>query len=216
MKNIFYSPIKFSGKDHDFLFWGCTHFKHDPKWNVPIWKVRGHDSSADHDKSIISNWNSKAHSETTGFLLGDTVFGYEGDKTMLSLFHSLTFKELYVLPGNHTAGYKQLIETTEDGILDLGHKKVIFVPNYFEIVVNGRAIILCHYPILSWNGAAKGAWHLHAHVHGNLDRSEIGKLYLSSGLSYEVSVEVNPFPLTFSEIRSIMNKKSQSVPDHHE
>jgi calcineurin-like phosphoesterase family protein len=218
MKDIFYKPVKVSSTDHDVLFWGCMHYGHDPKWDNPIWKLRGYNSSFEHDEGLIQNWNKKANASTIGFLLGDTIFGHNADERLLSLFRRLDFKELYVLPGNHQAGYKQLLETVQDNILLPGaseYKKVHFVPNYLEAVVNGQAIVMCHYPILSFNGMAKGAYHIYAHVHGNLGRSELGRLYQNTGLTYEVSVENCPSPITFGELRAEMRKKVQSTPDHH-
>lgn len=221
MKDVFYKPVKVSSTDHDVLFWGCMHYGHDPKWDVPIWKTRGYNSSEEHDEGLIKNWNSKANKNTIGFLLGDTIFGHMADERLLKLFNRLTFKELYILPGNHQAGYKQLLDSCDGNnikaqLVDGYEKTIHFVPNYLEVVVNGQAIVCSHFPILSWNAQAKGSYHLFAHVHGNLGRSELGRLYLSTGLNYEVSVEVNPFPLTFGEIRAIMRSKKQTVPDHHE
>lgn len=221
MKDVFYKPVKVSSTDHDVLFWGCMHYGHDPKWDVPIWKTRGYNSSEEHDEGLIKNWNSKANKNTIGFLLGDTIFGHMADERLLKLFNRLTFKELYILPGNHQAGYKQLLNSCDGNnikaqLVDGYEKTIHFVPNYLEVVVNGQAIVCSHFPILSWNAQAKGSYHLFAHVHGNLGRSELGRLYLSTGLNYEVSVEVNPFPLTFGEIRAIMRSKKQTVPDHHE
>jgi calcineurin-like phosphoesterase family protein len=218
MKDVFYKPVKITAKDHDVLFQGCMHYGHDPKWENPIWKLRGYNSSFEHDEGLIQNWNKKANANTIGFLLGDTIFGHNADERLLSLFRRLDFKELYILPGNHQAGYKQLLERVQDNILLPGaseYKKVHFVPNYLEAVVNGQAIVMCHYPILSFNGMAKGAYHLYAHVHGNLGRSELGRLYQNTGLTYEVSVENCPSPITFGELRAEMRKKVQSTPDHH-
>ena len=218
MKEYFYKPVKVSSTDHDVLFWGCMHYGHDPKWDVPIWKTRGYNSSAEHDEGLILNWNKKANASTIGFLLGDTIFGHNADERLITLFNRLEFKELYVLPGNHQAGYKQLIERVQDNILLPGaseYKQVHFVPNYLEAIVNGQAIVMSHYPILSWNGSGKGAYHLFAHVHNNLNRSELGRLYLKTGLNYEVSVENCPSPITFGELRAEMRKKLQSCPDHH-
>jgi calcineurin-like phosphoesterase family protein len=194
------------------------HYGHDPNWDTPLWKLRGYNSSREHDEGLIHNWNKKANASTIGFLLGDTIFGHNADERLLSLFRRLDFKELYVLPGNHQAGYKQLLERVQDNILLPGaseYKKVHFVPNYLEAVVNGQAIVMCHYPILSFNGMAKGAYHIYAHVHGNLGRSELGRLYQNTGLTYEVSVENCPSPITFGELRAEMRKKVQSTPDHH-
>jgi len=218
MKDVFYKPVKITAKDHDVLFQGCMHYGHDPKWENPIWKLRGYNSSFEHDEGLIQNWNKKANANTIGFLLGDTIFGHNADERLLSLFRRLDFKELYILPGNHQAGYKQLLERVQDNILLPGaseYKKVHFVPNYLEAVVNGQAIVMCHYPILSFNGMAKGAYHLYAHVHGNLGRSELGRLYQNTGLTYEVSVENCASPITFGELRAEMRKKVQSTPDHH-
>jgi calcineurin-like phosphoesterase family protein len=222
MKDVFYKPVKVGSTDHDVLFWGCMHFGHDPKWDNPIWRLRGYNSSTEHDEGLIANWNSKANKNTVGFLLGDTIFGYNADERLIELFRRLEFKTLYVLPGNHQAGYKQLIEKAENNALYMSNfwdhndkREIIFVPNYLEAVVNGQAIVMCHYPILSFNGMAKGAFHIYAHVHGNLGRSELGRLYQNTGLTYEVSVENCPSPITFGELRAEMRKKVQSTPDHH-
>jgi calcineurin-like phosphoesterase family protein len=217
LKDLFYRPIKEVGKDHDFLFWGCMHYGHDPKWEVPIWKQRGYNSSQKHDLGLIENWNKKANKNTIGFLLGDTIFGHEADERLIELFHNLIFTKLYILPGNHQAGYKQLLEISRDGIISLENtdKEIHFVPNYLEASINGQAIVMSHYPILSWNGASKGAWHLFAHVHGNLHKSEIGRLYEKTGLNFEVSIEKCSSPLTFGEIRTLMRKKEVKTPDHH-
>ena len=217
MKDVFYKPVKITAKDHDVLAWGCLHYGHDPKWDTPLWKLRGYNSSAEHDEGLIQNWNSKANNNTIGFLLGDTIFGHNADERLLGLFKRLSFKELYILPGNHQAGYKQILDSLHENVLNVdGHEKLIhFVPNYLETVVNGQAIVMCHYPILSFNGMAKGAFHIYAHVHGNLGRSELGRLYQNTGLTYEVSVENCPSPITFGELRAEMRKKVQSTPDHH-
>jgi calcineurin-like phosphoesterase family protein len=222
MKDYFYKPVKISSTDHNVLFWGCMHYGHDPKWDEPIWKTRGYNSSREHDEGLIDNWNKKANKDTIGFLLGDTIFGHMADERLMELFRRLEFKVLYVLPGNHQAGYKQLLEKSENNTLYMSNfwdhndqREIIFVPNYIETIVNGQAIVMSHYPILSWNGAGKGAYHIFAHVHNNLNRSEIGRLYLKTGLNYEVSVENCPSPITFGELRAEMRKKTQSTPDHH-
>jgi hypothetical protein len=220
MKDYFYKPVKITSTDHDVLFWGCMHYGHDPKWDIPIWKTRGYNSSEEHDEGLIKNWNSKANKNTIGFLLGDTIFGYKADERLLKLFNRLTFKELYIMSGNHQAGYKQLLDFCDGNIIKYqlvdGHEKTIhFVPNYLETYINGQFIVMSHYPILSWNGAGKGAYHLFAHVHGNLNRSELGLQYLNTGLNYEVSVENCQYPITFGELRTKMRKKIKSCPDHH-
>ena len=217
MKDLFYKPVKITSTDHDVLFWGCMHYGHDPKWDVPIWKSRGYNSSFEHDEGLIMNWNKKANASTIGFLLGDTIFGHMADERLISLFRRLDFKELYVLPGNHQAGYKQLIERVQDNIILISaseYKQVHFVPNYLETVVNGQAIILNHYAQATWNGQHKGAWQLHSHSHGNLYKSELGKL-LYKAKTMDVGVEICPEPISFAELRAKFRKYDEVTFDHH-
>jgi len=218
MKDLFYKPVKFSGRDHDFIFQGCLHIGHKcESWETPLWKSRGYNSVELHDEGLILNWNKKANASTIGFLLGDTIFGHMADERLLSLFRRLDFKELYVLPGNHTAGYKQLFDSVQDNILLPGaseYKKVHFVPNYLEIIVNGQSIVLNHYAQATWNGQHKGAWQLHSHSHGNLYKSELGKL-LYKAKTMDVGVEVCPEPISFGELRAKFRKYDEVTFDHH-
>jgi calcineurin-like phosphoesterase family protein len=217
MKELFYKSVKIKSTDHDVLFWGCMHYGHDPKWDVPIWKTRGYNSSFEHDEGLIQNWNKKASASTIGFLLGDTIFGHNADERLITLFKRLDFKELYVLPGNHQAGYKQLIERVQDNILlpsASDYKQIHFVPNYLETVVNGQTIIMNHYAQATWNGQHKGAWHLHSHSHGNLYKSELGKLLYKSK-TMDVGVEVCSEPISFAELRAKFRGYDQITFDHH-
>lgn len=216
MKDLFYSPVKINAKNHEVLFWGCMHYGHDPKWDIPIWKRRGFDSSAEHDEALINNWNTKATDKTVGFLLGDTMFGYGGEQKFKTLLNRLNFSQLFLMSGNHTAGWSQTFKEAEASTLNIDNKEIIFVPNYLEAIVNGQAIVLCHYPILSWNGAGKGSWMLFSHVHGSLVNSELGRLYLNKGgKTLEVSVEASVYPFTYGEVGSLMRKKDDFKTDHH-
>jgi calcineurin-like phosphoesterase family protein len=220
MKGLFYKPVKVEGKNHQILFWGCLHYGHDPKWEIPIWKRRGFSSSQEHDEAIINNWNSKATDKTTGFLLGDIIFGFGGEEKFKKLMSRLNFQRVFVMSGNHYSGWHQAFESVNDNTLYVDgnySKEVIFVPNYLEAMVNGQAIVCCHYPILSWNGAGKGSWMLFSHVHGSLGNSELGRMYLKDGgANLEVSVEATKFPLTYGEIGAIMKNKSKFKTDHHD
>lgn len=214
MKNLFYQPVKVDAKDPDVLFWGCLHYGHDPKWDVPLWARRGYKSSADHDQGIIDAWRSKATDRTIAFLLGDNVFGYGGEQKLRYLFDTLPFKTAYVLSGNHHAGWKQVFESCEGNTLQLGDdKSVVFVPNYLETYVNGQPIVLSHYPIASWNGQGHGSWHLHSHCHGSLYDSELGKLLYRAKIK-DVGVDCCPAPLSFGDLRHEFREESVSF-DHH-
>lgn len=216
VKSLFYQPVKETAKNNEVLFWGCLHYRHNPSWENPIWKMRGFNSSGEHDAAIIRRWNEKATHKTIGFLLGDVVFGQNAIQHLMLLLESMQFTKLYLMPGNHQAGWKQLFESVDDNIYVAQHGgQVIFVPNYLEAYINGQPIVMSHYPILSWNGQGKGSWMLFSHVHGSLDKSEIGQMYISRGYAREVSVERAPSPLTYGEIHTEMRNKEWFSPDRH-
>lgn len=219
IKNKLYKTIRIEADSKSILFWGCTHYNHDPSWEIPIWKQRGFDSALHARESLINNWNSKASENTIGFLLGDIMFGRGGKEEFLSILERHQFKEMYICSGNHFAGFNFCLEdlTDEDGNYQFNDcKKVIFCPNLFEVCINKQNMVLSHYPILSFNGQSKGYWHLFSHVHGNLEKSEIGSKYINSGAKvYEVSVEKNSYPISMFELTKIMSKKQPTSFDHH-
>ena len=215
MKGLFYQPVRVEAKNHEVLFWGCLHYRHNPKWEVPIWKRRGYESSAEHDEGIVRNWNSKATEKTVGFLLGDVMFGYGGDQEFCNLMRRLKFQRVFVMSGNHHAGWKQAFESVNSNTLyiDGYHKEVIFVPNYLEAYVNGQPIVMSHYAIASWNGQGKGSWMLHSHSHGSLYGTDLGNILYTAKIM-DVGVERHPYPATFGDIKSNFNDPVVSF-DHH-
>lgn len=219
LKSKLFRPFEINASPEDILFWGCTHYNHDPSWDEPIWKKRGYNSAEGAKDSLINNWNKRANQNTVGFLLGDIMFGKGGAEEFLSIMSKHTFKEMYVCSGNHFAGFNFFLENYTDCegnyYLDW-NKKIIFCPNLFEAKINNQSIVLSHYPILSFNGQGKGSWHLFSHVHGNLTNSIVGKMYLDSGAKiYEVSVEKNPCPINFGELKMLMQNKEPISFDHH-
>ena len=151
-------------------------------------------------------------------MLGDNAFGYGAEKRLAELLDNMVYKRLYVMSGNHYAGWKQLFEASESNIhFSKNGGAVIFVPNYLEMYINGQPIVASHYPMISWNGMSTGSWHLFGHVHGSLVNSELGRMYLEkAGKALEVSVEVSPQPWTFGEIREIMRNRDVEKIDHHD
>lgn len=216
MKSLFYKPIKINQDPNQIFIWSDLHYGHDPKWEIPIWKQRGYDSSRDHDQGLIKNWNSKVSENSTVFLLGDSAFGKDAERNLRYLFNVLNFRHLYICFGNHHAGIRQIFESLDDNILQIGQKTIVFCPNYIEAYINSKPVVLSHYAILNFNGSGKGAIHCFGHSHGNLKNSALGKSYLESGIkAIEVCVEDFSSPPSFQEILNIADKKAGLEVDHH-
>lgn len=216
MKFLFYRPLKVTANERDICFWSDTHFGHRcERWETPIWKARGFSSIEEHDWSLINYWNEKATPNTTFFHLGDFIFGYDTVQRFDTILKQVNFETLYLMPGNHNSGWKQHFEQQSKNILYLSDtKRVIFVPNYLEALINNQPIVMSHYPIVSYNGQAKGSWMLHGHCHSNLYKNPIGSLLYKAKI-VDVGIENMPKPTTFSELLCFFENKGAITFDHH-
>ncbi|MGO9744386.1 MAG: hypothetical protein ACLPN5_23265 [Roseiarcus sp.] len=73
-----------------------------------------------------------------------------------------------------------------------------------EIIVDGRNVFLCHYPLREWPNDWRGSWHLFGHVHGKHDDDP-------NGLSLDVGVDSHGFrPISFAEVAERMAMLAQA------
>lgn len=232
LKNLYWQPIVFkkpiSEDEHDFLskfkFLGCLHYNHRcDSWEngSKLWQKRTIAKTVEeYNDILIRRMCSCLSHEDTFFLLGDNVFGANGEKSLMDILLKIPFKTLFLMPGNHHAGYKQLLEKTNliDGVptLVINENKVVhFVPNYLEIIIQNQFIVLSHYPILSWNEQANGSWMVHSHCHGTLMLNRgIGDLYYKAK-AIDVGFEIFQGPVGFPELQKHFNAKSIVTFDHH-
>lgn len=215
MKSLFYRPVKISLGWDDICFWSDTHFNHQcTHWETPLWKARGFPSVEAHTEGLIERWNDKSNDKTVFFHLGDFIFGFNSIDNFKNIINRLNFNTLYIMPGNHNSGWKQVFEEQKSNVWYLSSsKRVIFVPNYLEVIVGNKFLVLSHYPILSFNGQSNGAICAYGHVHNNLIKNEIGKLY-SKARTVEVTVEACTYPVTLRELVDLADKEPVSF-DHH-
>ena len=154
------------------------------------------------EETLIQNWNSVVKSCDTVYHLGDFGFGTKE-------FISKTFRRLngtkHFVVGNHDKKSKILMHDNEN------RTGIQSIKDYNEINVEGQQIILCHYPLLTWNRGHYGSWMLHGHCHSNLDYLNKETRRLDVG----VDGVAQYFPISFEQIKEIMDKKVYKVVDHH-
>jgi calcineurin-like phosphoesterase family protein len=69
-------------------------------------------------------------------------------------------------------------------------------------------IVLCHYPMRSWNKSHWGSWMCCAHSHGGLAASLPEST--EGGLLLDVGVDVwNYHPVSYEQVKSVMKKKKE-------
>ena len=152
------------------------------------------------NEKLVNNWRLMVKPNDVVYFLGDFIFSVNKE-TIAQVVGSLRAKEVRFIAGNHDshlkAATKQLFTSYSE---------------YKEITVNDSTapagiqhIVLCHYPLLSWNRSFYGSWMLHGHCHGGLG-DDINALRLDVG--------VDPWgfkPVSYEEIKEKMRHKQPKM-----
>ena len=148
------------------------------------------------DEQLIKNWNSKVQPNDTVYHLGD--FAFHREDQIFKILSRLNGK-IHLIVGNHD---KQIIKNSQL------QKQFQSISNYCELKIDNQFIVMCHYPMLSWNKSHHGSWMLHGHCHGSIQHPWNGKL---------LDVGTDPmkyFPISFDKLIPIM--ASKQFVNHHE
>ncbi len=191
--------------DHQNVwFTSDLHFCHA---NVIKYDGRPFNDVDEMNEQLILNWNSVVGEKDVVFYLGDLSFDRSGADTQ-RIVGELNGKIHYIL-GNHD---------DERDIRKLGRFETI--SDYVNLSINDldnprkkQGIMMMHYPILSWDKAHHGDWHLHGHCHQSLvtQNPEYYKRKVldmgCNGWEYR--------PVSYAEIKAIMATKQVASVDHH-
>lgn len=216
-------------------FTGDTHYNHrNIVRGVSTWidktNCRDYDTQEQMNDVIIKNINSIVKEDDTLFHLGDV--GFHGAENIYAFRGRIKCKNIHLIIGNHDTdlyaneGLKSLFTSIEF---------------YREINVNGQKIILCHYPLITWNKNHHGSWMLHGHCHGKLQHSIPATLLLKllkegrldevwalarneevpnlcpNGRIFDVGIDTHPKfrPWSITELHEQMKKKFFTPVDNH-
>lgn len=140
------------------------------------------------NSTLIKNWNRKISANDTIYIVGDMFF-YE--KSPIEAILSSLNGQKHLIIGNHD---KQWIKKFD---LSLYFESV---DNLKEIRDNGKKITLCHYPMMTWNNVAKGAFLVYGHIHNN-KKDFFWDLLKTMDNAFNAGVDINNFePVTFEEM----------------
>ena len=132
----------------------------------------------EHDEALVARWNERVGAGDTVWPLGDFALGPPPARAAAIL--------------DALRGEKHLIAGNNDDAATLALPGWASVRHYAELVVDARALVLCHYAFRTWNGIGRGAVNLHGHSHNKL--TPMPK-------QYDVGVDAQGFrPVTLSEV----------------
>lgn len=113
------------------------------------------------NESLIEQWNSLVGPKDTIYHLGD--FAFCGKERMLEIISRLNGKKVFIR-GNHDKTLKSIYN---QGLLDGELHDYL---EFHEYIDDKKVkVVMSHYPMLTWNGAAHGAVMFHGHSHGTLN-----------------------------------------------
>lgn len=140
---------------------------------------RGFADAEDMNRVMLERWNARVKKKDEVYILGDFSYGNaEETNRILDAIHG----RLFLLRGNHDRFIKSREAHTD---------RFEWIRDYAEVHDNNRRVILCHYPVMFYNGqyrrqpAKTGGfgdpadipaddrmprtWMLYGHVHDTVD-----------------------------------------------
>ena len=205
-------------KGQKLWFTSDTHYNHanicssTTKWTDPV-TCREFTSLEHMNAHLVGNINEVVGQDDILFHLGDWSFG--GFEQIERFRNQIVCRNIHIITGNHD----HHIENDREGIqsifssvnkyLNLNVKWNVGTP-----LMGEQRFALMHFPIASWDNMAKGAIHLHGHVHFEADKR------IGAGKMMDVGVDGNGlYPIEMSEVLILMRNqpiKSMFKFDHHE
>lgn len=168
-----------------------THFGH---YNIIRLCSRPFSSVEEMDETIINNWNNVVKDTDTVYIGGD--FCYKSGKDPVEYLKRLNGHK-HLLAGNHD---KLVLKSPA------ARKYFESIKDIMNIMDEDKRIVLCHYPMVEWDGFFRDTIHLYGHIHNNTSNNTYN-IVKNIPNCYNIGADVLGFtPRTLKEIIEI-NKK---------
>lgn len=185
-------------------FTSDTHFGHRNQA-----ERRGFASVEAMDDELVKRWNARVAPNDTVYHLGDLSF-YDAAGTF-NILRRIN-GQIKLVPGNHDSD-KLLIRLVQMS------PKIEVKPQLLDIKISNPLpdgtntvdrMVLCHFPMLTWNRSHYGTMHLHGHSHGSCRYPAPNMRML------DVGVDVHELaPVSLQAVREFMSERQPISFDHH-
>ena len=158
---------------------------------------------------IISNWNDIVSPYDEVYILGDAAMGLI-DKAPALIKRLNGAKHL--IAGNHDVKLVKMCKNREPGFENLFASIDKMYNKTFSHKGVKYPVVMCHFPLLHWEGQNHGTIQLHGHLHSSPD-----KKFLNEWRQMDVGLDGNHlFPYSIEEILEIMSTRPIKDVDHHD
>jgi calcineurin-like phosphoesterase family protein len=157
------------------------------------------------NEALIANWNAVVKPDDEVFHLGDVCMGQS--QYWKSTLDRLNGK-INLIIGNHDERLIKECAYRFEWIKPY-HELYTQDPNTNQKII----LILCHYPLLTWNKAGKGSIMAHGHCHNNItEKHNKGTRRIDVGVDNPVA---NFAPISLKKLCKIMEGINYTPVDHH-
>jgi len=169
------------------FFTSDTHFHH--KKILEYCPNRKGSTVEEMNELLIQAWNDKVRPEDTVYHLGDVSFGrHEETRDVLWRLNGT----IHLILGNHDkslvgGGNAFRFKTTQE---------------YKTLKLDGKHIVLFHFPIESWDRQSYNSWHLHGHCHGQTSHRH--KIVLNR-MDIGIDTRCDMAPWNWEEIKELLD-----------
>lgn len=169
------------------LYISDTHFEHR---NIIRLNNRPFDNIEEMNKSFVENWNRVVDKDDEVIHGGDFVFNNE--RMAKKVLKELKGK-IILVKGNHDGCILKNKELRQrfEGIYDL-----------LELNDSGKKVVVCHYPMLEWNGMYRGSTLMYGHIHNNVENDTFGLMRANRGdNAFNIGCDILGYePCTYEEV----------------
>lgn len=160
--------------------------------NILNYEKRPFKTVEEMDNFLIGAWNCVVGRDDTVYVVGD--FSLKGAKKVIDYIDNLN-GNIFFINGNHDRflgqeEFYRWLTTHPESERILGCAKML------EIKDEDREVVLCHYPLLYWDGQDdRGSYHIYGHMHSRVDKQH------THPDAFNVGVDVNNFrPVTLDQL----------------
>lgn len=154
-----------------------------------------------HDEWLLDLWQSTVDKRDTVYILGDlTYYKSEATRRLLERLPGQKF----LIEGNHDdsiRAYKNYFKAVYQ------IKRMKFKPTVAPFLKEPFNVVMCHYPLLTWNHKPDGYVMLHGHSHGKLDEYNAR----SMDLRFDVGIDAHLANYRLLSLENIYNAATEKI-----
>jgi calcineurin-like phosphoesterase family protein len=184
-----------------------------------IWQKRGYNSVDEHDTALINKVNELVGPDDNLFYLGDFCLNTD-EARFESYLDRINCQNIHLIWGNHPNPIRKVYDRAVTAqyqrddieVYPFRYRNLNILGYQYECVINGKYVVLNHFPISVWENMKEGSYMLCGHSHYSYPAT---RAEAQEGLTLDCGWDGHARPLLFDEIIEIMNKKQVRAVDHH-